>query len=479
MDLIKSMYKYTKCSVKINGKLTNPINYERGVLQGNPLSPLLFNLYIDDIVTQLKSTRDITLDENNKFNVLMYADDLIVFANSKEKLQQNLDIINKYCEDWKLEINCKKTKCMTFTKGTHTQEKFSFKINGHPIDNVKQYKYLGITINAKNCSFLPSLTDLSSKATNALYLLRSRLPLKLLPVKTSLKIFDACISPILEYASEVWCPYLNYDLKKWDTTPIERVHTQFLKRMIGVNYSTTNILVRKECGRNPLLQKIFNRNINYVRYVKSKDNDTLVKQAFQYEILRQNDAQSTFTNMIKQFGPRTTEFLNGDNILNAPKHKLKKAIYQSFNQLWFERSIEYAKAETYLTFKTKVGLEKYLEDIKDRKLRVAFSKFRLSDHNLKIEEGRRSNPKIDRDKRFCAVCMDVVEDEVHFLIKCPSKNSERDALFSKITQKVPIFETLHAAAKFIYMLSQEDKYITKLIIEHIKKWCSSPTRTLF
>ena len=36
------------------------------------------------------------------------------------------------------------------------------------------------------------------------------------------------------------------------------------------NYSTTNILVRRECGRNPLLEKNFNRNINYFNYLKSK-----------------------------------------------------------------------------------------------------------------------------------------------------------------------------------------------------------------
>ena len=70
LELIKSIYKYTKCAVKINGKRTNFFNYERGVLQGNPLSPILFiNLYINEIIEVLKPTQDITLDDNNKFNV--------------------------------------------------------------------------------------------------------------------------------------------------------------------------------------------------------------------------------------------------------------------------------------------------------------------------------------------------------------------------------------------------------------------------
>ena len=58
----------------------------------------------------------------DKFNLLMYADDIIVLGNSKETLQENLDIISKYCEEWKLQINSKKTKCMTFTKGNQKEK---------------------------------------------------------------------------------------------------------------------------------------------------------------------------------------------------------------------------------------------------------------------------------------------------------------------------------------------------------------------
>ena len=92
-------------------------------------------------------------------------------------------------------------------------------------------------------------------------------------------IFDTCISPILLYGSEACCTFLDNDYKKWELSPIEKVHTQFLKRMLGVNYSTTNILLRRECGRNPLQENIPNRSINYLKYITNKNNNTLVKQA--------------------------------------------------------------------------------------------------------------------------------------------------------------------------------------------------------
>ena len=47
LKLIKNIYGKTKCAVKINNKTTDFFNYDKDVQQGNPLSPLLFNLYIN------------------------------------------------------------------------------------------------------------------------------------------------------------------------------------------------------------------------------------------------------------------------------------------------------------------------------------------------------------------------------------------------------------------------------------------------
>ena len=200
------------------------LKLRKGVHQGKPISPLLFNIFINDIFEQLKSTQEISLDNKHTFNTLMYADDLIILSTSKENLQKDLSMVNEYCNKWKLQINYSKTKCMTFTKGTQ-KEKNIFTIDNYPIENVKKYKYLGITINAKNCSLNPTQIDLSCKATNAFYAINSNIPLKLMPIKTELKIFDACISPILLYGSEVWCTFLDNDYKKWELSPIEKVHT--------------------------------------------------------------------------------------------------------------------------------------------------------------------------------------------------------------------------------------------------------------
>ena len=121
LHLLKDIYKKTKCAVKIGSKTTNFFPYEKGVQQGNPLSPLLFNLYINDIFEIIKNESSISLDDISSFNSLMYADDLIIMSTTLEGLQTSLDKLNVYCEKWKLNINYKKTKCMVFSKGARTK----------------------------------------------------------------------------------------------------------------------------------------------------------------------------------------------------------------------------------------------------------------------------------------------------------------------------------------------------------------------
>ena len=106
LNLIRDIYKQTKCAVKINNKTTQFFNYNKGVLQGNPLSPILFNIFINEIFKKVQNTNSmLTLDGTNYFNALMYADDLILLSTTEEGLQNSLDSLYEFCNTWKLNIN--------------------------------------------------------------------------------------------------------------------------------------------------------------------------------------------------------------------------------------------------------------------------------------------------------------------------------------------------------------------------------------
>ena len=121
LHLIMDMYKKTKCVVKMGGSCTEFFAVTRGVRQGCPLSPILFNLYVNDIfrIMNLNNESEIFLNKEVPINALMYADDLILLSVTPEGLQKHIDKLSKYCDDWRLNINLKKTKIMIFNRGNN------------------------------------------------------------------------------------------------------------------------------------------------------------------------------------------------------------------------------------------------------------------------------------------------------------------------------------------------------------------------
>ena len=123
-------------------------------------------------------------------------------------------------------------------------------INNHKLEHAKEIKYLGIMLNKRNCVFTSNTNYLKTNATRTMYALRSKMNINRLPLQVALKLFDATIKPILLYASEVWEPFLHQESGMWDYNELEKTHLQFLKPILGVNRSTTNIRVRGELNRH-------------------------------------------------------------------------------------------------------------------------------------------------------------------------------------------------------------------------------------
>ena len=78
------------------------------VRQGGIISPILFNVYIDDLSYELSKCKSGCIIDNKIVNHIAYADDLIVFCPSSNGLQKILDI----CDSQDIKYNQKKTVCM-------------------------------------------------------------------------------------------------------------------------------------------------------------------------------------------------------------------------------------------------------------------------------------------------------------------------------------------------------------------------------
>ena len=77
--------------------------------------------------------------------------------------------------------------------------------------------------------------------------------------------------------------------------------------------------------------------------------------------------------------------------------------------------------------------KKYLET-KNFQFRKMICKLRISSHNLRIETERHKSKPVDRSLRICKFCtQNDIENEIHFLTKCPFHNSFRSKLYTLVT----------------------------------------------
>ena len=139
-----------------------------------------------------------------KMFLLLYADDIILFAQSSEELQNNLDTVFEYCQRYKLSVNTSKTKVMVFRKEVILPGDLVFYYNGKEINIVNTFSYLGVAFST-SVSFSDCQKTLFGQAQKVIFKLNRYLyTFTNITPKHRLELFDKMISPILNYCSEVW-----------------------------------------------------------------------------------------------------------------------------------------------------------------------------------------------------------------------------------------------------------------------------------
>ncbi len=98
LNAIKAIYNDVSCGVRINGVTTDFFKVSSGLKQGCLLSPLLFNLFLNDLSQVIKNCGRGVNIEDKIISLLLYTDDLCFICDSEEGLQEMLNILHTWCE---------------------------------------------------------------------------------------------------------------------------------------------------------------------------------------------------------------------------------------------------------------------------------------------------------------------------------------------------------------------------------------------
>ena len=196
------MYSKTSYCIKIGDKISPTFSATNGLKQGCCLSPLLSNIFQNDLHDIFDEQCDPISIGSAILNSISWADDLILISSSKEGLQRCLDLLFVYCKKWGLEVNVDKTKTMVFSKQADKTTTFNF--NDVPLKNVQEMVYLGFNF-SYNGNTQSVMSDRISKAKKVagmvLNALRSN---KNISTKLALSIYDKQIAPVMMYGCSIW-----------------------------------------------------------------------------------------------------------------------------------------------------------------------------------------------------------------------------------------------------------------------------------
>ena len=116
LSVLQSMYSDVRLRVRLEGVLGEMFSSGVGVMQGCPLSPLFFGLLIDRIeafMHEMLPGVGVHLGQM-LLQILLYADDLVLLAESQADLQKMLDALQQFCELMGLTVNVKKSEAVIF-----------------------------------------------------------------------------------------------------------------------------------------------------------------------------------------------------------------------------------------------------------------------------------------------------------------------------------------------------------------------------
>ena len=137
-----------------------------GVRQGCNLSPMLFNLFVNDIFYLFENAKCDSVTLHTKLiHCLMCADDLLILSETENGLTESLERLSNYAKKWKLKISAKKTKIIVFNKAEKIIN-VKLRMDDILIQSCSEYTYLG-TIFTPGNSFKKAQRELYKKACHA------------------------------------------------------------------------------------------------------------------------------------------------------------------------------------------------------------------------------------------------------------------------------------------------------------------------
>ena len=235
---IEHLYDNATSAVIFNSSIGDWFRTTVGVRQGCLLSPTLFNIFLEKIMTDALENHQGTVSIGGRtITNLRFADDIDGLAGDEQELVNLVERLEKTSTSYGMEISAEKTKLMTNnTQGISTE----VKVNGQRLETVTSFRYLGsiITDEGSKSEILARIAQTTASLTRLKPLWNDRN----IMVSSKIRLMRSLVMSIFLYASEAWT--LSADLQK----RIQAMEMRCFRKILRISYKhhITNEAVRSK-----------------------------------------------------------------------------------------------------------------------------------------------------------------------------------------------------------------------------------------
>ena len=250
LEFLRALLYSSTFRVRLPCGVSEAVELRRGLPQGNPISCVAFDVFINDSLDGCQSSACQVPGVDEKIKGLMFADDIVVLAASKGQLQKSLTVLSKWAARNEMTFGIKKCGAMVCNgdvQSLHTGNKVL--LGNEEIPIVDKYTYLGVSV-YPDLTLKKIVEDRTKKVMNALGGLRPFLMASRVPVHIRLLILRACLVPVATFGGEL----LGFDQAL--VKPIQKVIDRSLRLVIGIKEQSNTMcpmaVIYRECNVAPI-----------------------------------------------------------------------------------------------------------------------------------------------------------------------------------------------------------------------------------
>jgi hypothetical protein len=197
--LLKALFDSNESYIVINGHTSPAFPISSGMLQGSLLSPLLYSVFIDDLIVSLNNAQvpSGVLISGRAYRCLLYADDIVLMSNTWSSLKAMLQIVENHSNANRYRFSVPKCEIVA-SADPHVYGDMC--LYGQKLPVSKVFTYLGCAFNADGVDWPSHQMKMATRALAAAGALKDAgINGRVLSMTTSLSAFRTFIRPVLEY----------------------------------------------------------------------------------------------------------------------------------------------------------------------------------------------------------------------------------------------------------------------------------------